>query len=166
MNVRLPGGAAPAAEASFAFRAGHDMETERLEGEALGISYKLNEPQVTAKVMDGEAVIIHLGSGIYYSMDGVGCAVWESITSGSDTDAIADSLAARYGMDRQVAAADIGRLVSELVAQELVVPADGAPGQTVALNGAPAGYAAPTLQRYDDMADLLALDPPLPAAPR
>lgn len=132
----------------------------------MGIRYKLNEPQVTAKVMDGEAVIIHLGTGIYYSMEGVGCSVWESITSGSDTDSIAESVAGRYGVDREMAAADIERLVSELIAQELVVPTGDAPGQAAELNGAPAAYEPPALKRYDDMAELLALDPPLPAAPR
>ena len=132
----------------------------------MGNSYKLNEPQVTAKVMDGEAVIIHLGTGIYYSMDGIGCTVWESITSGGDTDAIADCLADRYSIGRDVAAADIGRLVGELVAQELLVPAGGVSGQTAVLKGAPAAYETPALKRYDDMAELLALDPPLPAAPR
>ncbi len=131
----------------------------------MGASYKLNEPDVTAKVMDGEAVIIHLGTGIYYSMDGVGCAVWECITAGGDTDAIAGVLADHYGIARDAAAADIGRLVDELVAQQLVVPAPAGQAVTLAA-GAPGTYAAPTLNRYDDMAELLALDPPLPAAPR
>jgi hypothetical protein len=133
----------------------------------LGSSFRVNEPQVTAKVMDGEAVIIHLGTGVYYSMDGVGCLVWESIAAGGDTDAIAASLAERYGIGRDAAAADIGRLVDELVAQELVAPAEGGSTGTATLNGAaPGGYEPPELKRYDDMAELLALDPPLPAAPR
>lgn len=133
----------------------------------MGNSFRVNEPQVTAKVMDGEAVIIHLGTGVYYSMDGVGCLVWESIAAGGDTDAIAASLADRYGIGRDVAAADIGRLVGELVAQELVVATDGAGGPASGLNGAaPGNYEPPALKRYDDMAELLALDPPLPAAPR
>jgi hypothetical protein len=133
----------------------------------LGSSFRVNEPQVTAKVMDGEAVIIHLGTGVYYSMDGVGCMVWESIAAGGDTDAIAASLAERYGIGRDDAAADIGRLVDELVAQELVAAAESGSTATATLNGAaPGGYEPPVLKRYDDMAELLALDPPLPAAPR
>ena len=132
----------------------------------MGKSYRLNEPDVTAKVMDGEAVIIHLGTGIYYSMDGVGCSLWECVTAGGDVDAIAGSLADRYGIGRDAAAGDLGRLVDELVAQQLIVEA-GNGGQPVALGGdAPAAYATPALNRYDDMAELLALDPPLPAAPR
>ena len=129
--------------------------------------FRLNEPQVTAKVMDGEAVIIHLGTGVYYSMEGVGCLVWQGITSGHDTAAIVDGIMDRYGIERGVAEADIGRLLGELVAQDLVVPADGArSAQPMADMAAPGTYASPALNRYDDMADLLALDPPLPAAPR
>lgn len=130
--------------------------------------FRLNEPQVTAKVMDGEAVIIHLGTGVYYSMDGIGCLVWEDIASGNDAAAIIDGIASRYGVDRDLARADIGRLLGELVAQQLVVPSFEAPSTAPAGAGpaAPATYTAPVLNRYDDMADLLALDPPLPAAPR
>ena len=133
----------------------------------MGNNYKLNEPQITAKVMDGEAVIIHLGTGVYYSMDGVGCLAWEGITAGCDTNLIAAALAERYGIGLAVASADIGRLVDELVAQELVVRTDDAPSQPPKLDGdAPGVYEAPALKRYDDMAELLALDPPLPADPR
>jgi hypothetical protein len=129
--------------------------------------YRLNEPQVTAKVMDGEAVIIHLGTGVYYSMEGVGCLVWEGLTAGNHTDAIVDGIAGRYAIDRSLAEADISRLLGELVAQDLVVPADDATAaRPFTGQVAPASYASPALNRYDDMADLLALDPPLPASPR
>ena len=130
--------------------------------------FRLNEPQVTAKVMDGEAVIIHLGTGIYYSMDGVGCLVWEGIAAGNDADTIIEGIASRYGVDRDLAQADVSRLIGELVAQELVVPSAAAPSAATAgaAQVAPATYTAPVLNRYEDMADLLALDPPLPAAPR
>ncbi|MEN3974480.1 PqqD family protein [Emcibacter sp. SYSU 3D8] len=129
--------------------------------------FKLNEPDVTAKVMDGEAVIIHLGTGVYYSMDGVGCLVWDGIASGHEIGAVIDAVAAQYALDRNTAEADIARLVGELVAAELIVPADGPSPSGSALPGeAPATYQSPALMRYDDMAELLALDPPLPAAPR
>ncbi len=130
--------------------------------------FRLNEPQVTAKVMDGEAVIIHLVTGVYYSMDGIGSVVWEGLTSGRDARTIIDGIASRYDIGRDVAQADIGRLIGELVAQDLLVPAphDALVAQEDGWNSAPGAYASPALKRYDDMADLLALDPPLPAAPR
>ena len=35
-----------------------------------------NEQQVAAKVMDGEAIIINLGTGIYYSLGTTGGFIW------------------------------------------------------------------------------------------
>ena len=47
-----------------------------------------NEEEVAAKVMDGEAILINLSSGIYYSMDKVGGVLWgadrEAPLSGRD----------------------------------------------------------------------------------
>ena len=34
-----------------------------------------NKEEVAAKVMDGEAILINLSNGIYYSMDKVGAVV-------------------------------------------------------------------------------------------
>src|SRR6185295_2598096 len=38
-----------------------------------------NEKQVAAKVMDGEAILINLGTGIYYSLDGTGGFIWSLV---------------------------------------------------------------------------------------
>jgi len=42
--------------------------------------------QIAAKVMDGEAVIIDLASGVYYSMDGVGGLIWSLIEATQSMD--------------------------------------------------------------------------------
>ena len=34
--------------------------------------FRVNTEEVAAKVIDGEAIIINLTTGVYYSMDGVG----------------------------------------------------------------------------------------------
>lgn len=42
--------------------------------------------QIAAKVMDGEAVIIDLATGVYYSMDGVGGLIWSLIEATQSMD--------------------------------------------------------------------------------
>jgi hypothetical protein len=127
--------------------------------------FRFNDPQVAAKVMDGEAVVIHLGTGVYYSMDGVACLAWERIAGGQEADALVDDLARRYGVDRATVERDVTRLLDELLAAELVVAADAGQRAPAGDGWAPPSYESPVLRRYDDMAELLALDPPLPAAP-
>ena len=39
---------------------------------------RANPDEVAAKVVQGEAIIINLATGVYYSMTGVGAAAWGS----------------------------------------------------------------------------------------
>jgi hypothetical protein len=125
-----------------------------------------NEGEVAAKVFDGEAILINLSTGAYYSMAGVGGLVWELIEQDHSLDQIAGAVAARYEVSPDVARGDVERLAGELVREKLAIAvttaASGARGP-VAPGGAKLPYAAPTLNIYRDMGDLLALDPPMPA---
>jgi hypothetical protein len=123
-----------------------------------------NTDDVAAKVIDGEAIIMNLSNGLYFSMDEVGSALWEMVEAGCSLDEMARALNARYEVAADTARADVGRLAEQLVEEGLVIVSEDAgepvtpPGGTAAAGS----YAAPTLTRYDDMADLLALDPPMP----
>ena len=126
---------------------------------------EVNEKEVAAKVIDGEAIIINLANGMYYSMDKAGATVWSLIAAAHSVEEIASVLAEHYGIDQQRAATDVQALVEELLEQKLVVLAAARtePKQQVeleAVNGDT--YETPTLNAYNDMGDVLALAPPLP----
>jgi Coenzyme PQQ synthesis protein D (PqqD) len=133
------------------------------------VRLRLRADEVAAKVMDGEAVLINLTSGVYYSMDGTGTAVWELITARCTLREIAEALVARYDVAGPRAQADIQRLATELIEEQLVEVDDGPVTGQTGVGGTPTGsrepYRVPELQVYRDMADLLALDPPLPDLP-
>jgi len=42
--------------------------------------FQMNDTEVTATVIDGEAIMINLSSGVYYSTDAVGARIWELAT--------------------------------------------------------------------------------------
>ncbi len=124
-----------------------------------------NEAEVAAKVMDGEAILINLSNGIYYSMDEVGGFIWERIAAGHSLGDVASAVARSYNVPPERARGDVERIAAELLKESLVLVADsdapaGAAPPEAAEQGAP--YATPELQKYSDMADLLALDPPMP----
>ncbi len=133
----------------------------------LGLQTRLrpNSDEVAAKVMEGEAIMINLANGIYYSMDGVGGLMWEMVEGGHSVEEIVGRVLARYQVSTEQARADVERLTKELVQEQLVLVTDEASS-----NGkeAPPGleskmtYESPTLNIYRDMGDLLALDPPMP----
>ncbi|MBI3785891.1 MAG: PqqD family protein [Deltaproteobacteria bacterium] len=134
--------------------------------EGLASRVRLNDQEAVAKIIDGEAILINLVSGVYYSMDGTGAVIWSLIQAGEPVERMAASLAASYDVTLEQAAIDIEAVVRELLEQRLVVPDDvpsSFPTAPVAAgNGTKLPYVAPALNAYTDMGDLLALDPPVP----
>ena len=120
---------------------------------------------VAASVLDGEAVMIHLQSGRYYSAEGSAAVVWQLLESGVSLGDIVTKVAEHFGVSRDRAGEDVGRFVTELVREELLVAeATAHPRPSITVPGFGAGeYTAPLLHAYRDMADLLALDPPMPS---
>ena len=124
------------------------------------------DEEVVAKVMDGEAVIINLANGMYYSLDNAGGLVWALIEDGCRMDEIAAEIAARYDVASAQAQDDVLLLASHLLREELVA-IDEREGP--ALRAAPASephklpYESLQLHAFSDMEDLLALDPPTPS---
>ncbi len=122
-----------------------------------------NTDDVAAKVIDGEAIIMNLSNGLYFSMDSVGSAVWEMVETGQSIDEMTSTLDARYDVDEEVIRDDVNRLLAELLTEELVLVTETGPSSPSSERGeADHPYSSPTLNKYDDMADLLALDPPMP----
>jgi Coenzyme PQQ synthesis protein D (PqqD) len=74
-----------------------------------------NEQEVAAKVMDGEAIIINLANGIYYSMDKVGALIWEALAAAHSLEEVILAIIARYDVSREQAQADVERLAAELL---------------------------------------------------
>ena len=126
-----------------------------------------NEHQVASKVVDGEAILINLANGMYYSMEKVSGFVWSAIAGGSSIERIAALIAARYSVPVSQAQDDVRTLVEELLADGLIVVSESDAGLSSppAVNGAAGVYEVPRLVKYDDMAEMFALDPPLPELP-
>ena len=126
-------------------------------------SFAVNRQEISAKVIDGEAVIINLSSGVYYWLSGSGAFAWALIERGHDRAAIAAALAERYGIGVDQAAAELQPLLEQLLSETLIIADNGAAAPTpLDLEFPDAAYTPPTLEKYSDMADLLALDPPMP----
>jgi hypothetical protein len=85
----------------------------------------VNTDLVAGEVVDGEAVIINLSNGMYYTMDGVGAEVWQLIERRRSMHDMAGEIAARYGVDRETVLGDLRVVVAELVAEDLVRAANG-----------------------------------------
>jgi hypothetical protein len=122
-----------------------------------------NEQHVAAKVMDGEAILINLGTGAYYSIPSTGGFIWSLIEKKFSLNEIVRSVAANYDIDRDQAERDVMQLCGELHSEGLVLvsPTGNTETNLPALSTRLA-YQIPSLEKFTDMAEMFALDPPLP----
>jgi Coenzyme PQQ synthesis protein D (PqqD) len=121
--------------------------------------------EIASKVIDGEAIIINLTSGIYYSMDKAGGFIWEMIETGQSLQGTLSAIVARYDVSQEQAQSDIEQLVNDLLQENLVTIAENGAhsnGRHEAAETQKLPYETPKLNIYRDMGDLLALDPPTP----
>ncbi|WP_165400107.1 PqqD family protein [Motilibacter rhizosphaerae] len=127
---------------------------------AEGTAYAVEPGKVVHETLDGETILIALTTGVYYSLTGTGPAAWSALSQGVPVERCTAALAARYpGADPAQVASDVAALTGQLLAEELLSPGGAAADGEVVLGDAPEAYAAPLLQRYDDMEYLLLLDP-------
>jgi hypothetical protein len=127
--------------------------------------FRPREEEVAAKVIDGEAIIINLANGVYYSMDKVGALVWDQLQTGRTLEDVIVTVTGHYEVSREQAESNVRELVQELVQENLVVASEnGKPiaAEAIAEQQDKLPYELPKLNIYRDMGDLLALDPPVP----
>jgi hypothetical protein len=75
--------------------------------------FRVNSPKVTHETVDDEVVIINLDSGSYYSMSGIGAAIWSLIDSGASIDEAAAHAAGRYAGEAESIRAGLIALVKD-----------------------------------------------------
>jgi hypothetical protein len=121
---------------------------------------------IAAKVIDGEAIIINLTTGLYYSLENVGAAVWQMVADRRSVKEMAGAISERYDVTRDRAQSDLATFVDQLLTESLIEEAVDSAADAAPQNSAPdrkLPYSQPILSVYRDMEDLLALDPPAPA---
>ena len=121
--------------------------------------------EIASKVIDGEAIIINLANGIYYSMDKVGAVVWDLLLAGRTLDEVIVAVMGAYDVTREQAESNVRELVQELMQENLVVSSQNGgsvPEKPPVVQQGKNPYEPPKLNIYRDMGDLLALDPPVP----
>ena len=70
---------------------------------------------VVSEIIDGEAVIMDLRSGLYFSAEGLGAMIWDGIAAGQDTAAIAARIGTATGAEAARIAGDLDAFIATLV---------------------------------------------------
>ena len=90
----------------------------------MNLSDKVNvPPEVMARTVGDETVILDLTSGTYFGLDPVGARIWQLLTEGKTLSAVCDAMLEEYEVSRAQLEQDTLKLAQELEAQGLITAA-------------------------------------------
>lgn len=123
----------------------------------------VNSPHVVAESIDGEIILIHLGSGTYFSLDGVAAEIWILLTAGVAPDDVGARIAAHFDGVPAGVDAVVGAFVDQLRGEDLLIEAvidDRARSAELPAAVTPRQpFVEPKLNKYTDLQDFLLADP-------
>src|SRR5262245_8572818 len=127
-------------------------------------AYRVNEPQVVHQTVDEETVIVDLGTGSYYSLRGSAQVIWSALERGLDTPGVVHEVTGRFEGSPDEIGSLVESFVSKLEQDRLIVGLDGgataaSPPQDGAVSTDRPTFEAPVIERFDDLQDLILLDP-------
>tara|TARA_R110000823_G_scaffold130015_12_gene257900 strand:+ start:11170 stop:11595 length:426 start_codon:yes stop_codon:yes gene_type:complete len=122
-------------------------------------TFCINEPGVISEVIEGEAIVLNFESGTYYSLNDSYLALWEGIARGVPAGDLPAHLAQRYPGTAADFAGDVEHALRQLLDEQLIRAEPRAAADVPPADVSNVAYAAPVLQKFTDLQELLLLDP-------
>ncbi|MDF2530065.1 MAG: hypothetical protein K0Q57_945, partial [Gammaproteobacteria bacterium] len=100
-------------------------------------------------------------SGVYYSIRESGVPIWQLLISNNSLSEITAMVAEKYSMNMEDISAHLQAFVNQLLDEELLASASS-PETQIKLHldlSWPAKFNKPSLEKYEEMKNLLMLDP-------
>jgi coenzyme PQQ synthesis protein D (PqqD) len=117
---------------------------------------KINRKAVIDEVWKDEVVILNLTKGVYYSLTKSGVEIWALLNKGSSKEQIVETLKSRYTGEIEKSVED---LLKEMRDEEMIVEVGGDAEPLPLEITEKRPFEPPLFQVFNDMEDLLLLDP-------
>jgi len=116
----------------------------------------VNVSRFPHETIGGETILIDAETGHVILLTGFAAVLWSHLVGSTSSEVLASAVDARFGTE----AADATRsFIQELRAAEIVVPTTDAGSDAVPPLPWPERFTVPVLERYDDIANIIAMDP-------
>lgn len=126
--------------------------------------YIISNDQIIHETIDGEAMIVNLSDGAYYSTAATGAFVWQLVMQGNSVDSCISACQCKYDCSSvEQLGGLVENFVNELLSEGLIHKGssndvreftDQKPDTELR-----EAFSIPALYKYSDMQDLLLLDP-------
>ena len=84
------------------------------------MKYSVEKEKIIWAEIECETLIINTDTGFYYSLDEVGCTVWNLLAYGHEEDEIVLAITSQYEVDETTARQDLCRLLENLQREQLI----------------------------------------------
>jgi hypothetical protein len=116
----------------------------------------VNVARFPHETIDGETIILDAEKGHVILLTGFAAILWSHLVGSTSSEVLASAVDARFGTE---AAEATRRFIRDLRAAEIVVPTTDAGSDAVSPLPWPERFTVPVLERYDDIANIIAMDP-------
>jgi Coenzyme PQQ synthesis protein D (PqqD) len=124
-------------------------------------------PQVLQETISEEVVIINMVTGSYYSLTETGAEVWDMLEREYSSSSIHRSLAQKYEASEALIHSAVTDFITHLQAEGIIVPVEldqathesAHPLEITPSTDAKPRFVPPILHKYNDMQELLLVDP-------
>lgn len=121
--------------------------------------YRTDVPDTASELFDAELVIAHYGSGLYYSLSQGGTLIWQGLRHGLSVTEVVEWLGHHFTAEAAVVPGEVRAFVAKLSDEGLLIEV----AERAKVGDLPAIVAQkwpePVLERFDDLQELLLLDP-------
>jgi len=122
--------------------------------------FKTASSAVIHELMDDEVIIANLDSGTYYSLRDSAIPLWQMLVAGFTVDQIKNLLNEKFAPVSEQTFNEVSLFIDQLCKENLLV-SDSVTSQTQGAENLiwPSRWGNPTFEKYDEMKNLLMLDP-------
>ena len=121
--------------------------------------YTTEIPKLVSRQFDDEVILASFETGLYFSLTGSAADIWLGLKAGATVEEIADAFGVDAGPSGEMTRKEIEAFVERLVSENIVAPHTGVPERQPWSPQFGTAFSPPVLDRFDDLRDLLFLDP-------
>ena len=108
---------------------------------------------------DDEVILANFETGVYYSLAETGADVWIGLKSGATADEIVVKLATFYATGADDIKPSVESFIGQLLTEKIILPRSDLVSPEQWSPQFSKSFSQPVLSRFDDLRDLLLLDP-------
>ena len=121
--------------------------------------YTTQVPMLVSRQFDDEVILANFETGVYYSLTETAADIWLGLHSGATVEEIVTAFAAYGAASVEDKRQSIAGFIDELLSERIILPNNGATNSQPWSPQFSKSFSQPMLNRYDDLRDLLFLDP-------